>query len=487
MKLERSCGILLHPTMLPTEWGIGDLGPSAYRFIDFLVSAKQSYWQILPLTYPEKGNSPYTPLSSFAGYPNLISIDLLIEEGLISEELANQHKIQLTKFIDYELVTKTKSFLLKESFKNYDYNNNEFNQFEQLSWVTEFATFKTLYDVNNQKDWCSWDITSLDLSDTLAEETYLFNIFQQFIFMKQWGKLKDYAARKGISIIGDLPIYVSYNSSDVYFNRDLFDLDNNKMLHIAGVPPDYFNELGQVWDNPLYRWDRHEETAFSWWIDRIKFQLEMFDSIRLDHFIGFCRFWKIPAETADARDGQWGIGPKDKLFDALHNTLGRINIIAEDLGLINEDVVALQESYSLPGMKVLHFCLDDDRYNPFEVKEETVVYTGTHDNNTTLGWYQNEEYSDYGITRLNSFLTDIRKAECACSQETISKDLIELAYHSKSKLVIIPVQDLLNLDSTYRLNIPGLAKGNWAIRLDKDFFCKIDTANLAKMVKATKR
>lgn len=478
MNISRSSGVLLHPTALPNPYGIGDFGSEAYKFIDFLASLKQAYWQILPLTIPEKGNSPYSPLSSFAGNPLLISLDLLVEDKLLqASEIANLSPF--AERINYAQVKQEKETLLKQAFLQFSTDNQDYRDFCKYHWLEDYSLFITLYEKNDKKAWSEWsnqekNPTTKDKEDSLNkyQREVNYHKFVQFIFYKQWMQLKDYANAKNIEIIGDIPIYVSYNSADVWANKALFQLDANaKALFISGCPPDDFNQDGQIWENPLYDWEKNKKTKYQWWKERIAYNLQLSDIVRLDHFIGFTRYWSIPVELFDAKAGEWKEGPGEDFFQALESSIPKLNILAEDLGLLTLEVTKLKDDFNFPGMLVLHYSLDDEKFNPLSDPFKTFIYTGTHDNNTTKGWW-NDYAHNHNLIKENlyKYLADIREVtEVMINQATIAYDLIEIAYSSNCLVAMVPLQDFLSLGSEYRMNRPGFADGNWDIRIPQDY------------------
>ncbi|NJN15653.1 MAG: 4-alpha-glucanotransferase [Oscillochloris sp.] len=478
MRFYRASGILLHPTSLPGSWGIGDLGPAAYQFVDFLADAGQRYWQILPLGPTGYGDSPYQCFSAFAGNPLLVSIDRLLEVGLLTQNelsaalapvagaVANPDRIDYGAVINYKLPLLRRSYARLQSGAAPEYAT-AFKRFcaEQAGWLDDYALFMALKFAHGGVSWNQWepplrarepaalDQARRDYAQVIAEEQYL-----QFLFFHQWMPLKQYANERRISIIGDAPIFVAYDSVDVWANPDLFFLDEiGNPTVVAGVPPDYFSVTGQLWGNPLYRWDRMAQRGYAWWVARLRQTLTQVDILRLDHFRGFEAYWEVPASEATAIKGQWVPGPGSDLFAKLRETLGELPLIAEDLGLITPEVDALRVQFELPGMRVLHFAFGDDATNiylPHNYEPNTVVYTGTHDNNTTIGWFH-----------------DIAKAECRKVQTYLGRDgsdiaweLMRLALMSVADIAIVPLQDVLRLGADARMNTPGSAQANWAWR-----------------------
>jgi len=482
----RSSGILLHPTSLPGKHGIGDFGTAAYKFVDLLANLKQSLWQVLPLCPVADGYSPYQSPSAFAGNPLLISLALLQDEGyLLLEELGNIPDFSLD-FLNFAEVEIWKTGRLRQAFQNFENNATELqiNNFDhwcisQAFWLDDFATFASMKIISGGLIWSEWPekwrLRESEEIQLFREKHALeisFHKFVQWQFFKQWSSLRKYANQQGIKIIGDLPIFVAYDSTEVWANPELFELDENQQLSaVAGVPPDYFSETGQHWGNPLYRWNEMRKDGYSWWKNRLRFSLEQFDIVRIDHFRGFENYWEIPSSAATAAEGKWKEGPGFAFFEEMKKELGDLPIIAEDLGLITTDVNVLREKCGFPGMKVLQFAFSDENnsYLPHNYKSSnTVVYTGTHDNNTTLGWYR--ELGDMERERLRAYLNKDVKEDSVCY------DLIKLAWSSNADIALAPLQDLLNLGGECRMNLPGTAGGkNWVWR------CRTEPMNDLKL------
>lgn len=482
-KLSRSCGVLLHITSLPSRWGIGDMGENAFKFADFLENSGQNLWQVLPLNPVGPGFSPYQSDSAFAGNPLLISIDSLIKEGLLKKEEAEEELKTFEPYfresrVNFPAVEELKGKLLRRAFDAFKIKiNKEHNGFaekvqegytslqnyrqfqdENKYWLDDYCLYKALKQHYRGLPWNEWEKgaafrgkgTLEKYREALADEIE-YNRFLQYTFYYQWKNLKKYINSKGISVVGDMPLYVSADSCDTWVNRELFELDDEgRPLKVAGVPPDYFSKTGQLWGNPLYNWEKMAERNFSWWKERIRHALKLADYIRLDHFRGFEAYWEIPGEEKTAVNGRWIKGPGKKFFEEIANELGRIPIIAEDLGVITPEVKILKEIFGLPGMKVLQF-LTAERIAGSGETENTVYYTGTHDNDTLMGWYK------------KNILAGCRNQDI--DSETVCRELIEILYRSSSAWVIIPLQDILGLDSEARMNIPGTAEGNWEWRM----------------------
>ncbi|PKO07681.1 MAG: 4-alpha-glucanotransferase [Chloroflexi bacterium HGW-Chloroflexi-3] len=473
MKSNRMSGILLHPSSLPGPDGIGDIGPEAYEWVNFLVQSGCNLWQLLPLGPTGYGDSPYQCFSAFAGNPYLISSTLLIDEGLLLlEDLQNRPDFS-AESVDFGPVIQWKLKLLDRAYDNFkqkqtDELTKKFQQFidQEQEWLLDFALFMAIKEVNGGLSWDHWD-DGLRKRDRKALEKFQAqnktliesHMFKQFLFFTQWTDLKNYANDQGIKIIGDIPIFISFDSSDAWSNPDLFYFDEDlKPTVVAGVPPDYFSATGQLWGNPLYRWNVHKEDRYKWWLKRIIATLKLFDFIRLDHFRGFVNYWEVPAGNKTAEIGRWLPGPGDDFFEVLQNELGVLPIIAEDLGEISKDVYILRDQFNLPGMKICQFAFSNDPDDPFlphNYPVNCVAYTGTHDNDTVLGWYHSapEEEQDFCRRYL------------ARSGENISWDLIRVVWSSVAKITIAPLQDFLGLGTEARMNYPGRASGNWSWRV----------------------
>jgi len=479
---RRSSGILLHPTSLPSPYGIGDLGGGAYSFVDFLNSSDQQVWQILPLGPTGAGNSPYLAYSALAGNPILISLDILYGDGLLTEEdLQTTREIfvhQKKSRVDFDLVNETKYPLLRKAFDTFqgreeDDYTQEFKKFcnSHTHWLEDYSLFMALKQFHNGAPWFEWDqdiakrepeaITRWQLK--LGNEMF-YHKFLQFSFFRQWCNLKNYANERNINIFGDIPIYVAHDSVDVWAHQEIFCLDeeNGAAALMAGVPPDYFSETGQLWGNPVYDWEALKKTNFAWWVKRIKGMLEYVDIMRIDHFRGFEAFWAVPEGEKTALNGEWKKAPGDEFFEILKAELGTLPIVAEDLGVITPEVEALRDKYGFPGMKILHFAFDSDRHNCFLPYNYTnpncVAYTGTHDNDTTVGWFEKRSFGD------RKLVTDYLGGICP---EGIHWSLIRLALASVANMAIFPVQDLLGLGSNSKMNTPGTVEDNWSWRYEE--------------------
>ncbi len=475
---ERVSGILLHPTSLPSPYGIGDLGDGAYEFVDFLEKTGQHLWQTLPLGPTGFGDSPYQSFSAFAGQPLLISPGRLLEDHLLTEEDLEGMPEWDPRKVDYGEVILFKTGLLKKAWAAFAHTPDktlleEYEQFcqEEKDWLEDYAFFMAVKDYHEGRWWLDWEKELIHPDEKtrkrwqkkLADEIGYYN-FIQFIFQKQWLELKAYANERGIEIIGDIPIFVALDSVDVWANKKLFQLDSKGYpTCVAGVPPDYFSATGQLWGNPLYDWDYHKETGYSWWIARIRRQLALTDYLRIDHFRGFEAYWSVPAKEETAINGSWIKGPGKDLFLAMEKAFDQeLPIFAEDLGIITPEVEHLRDSLGFPGMKVLQFGfenMEDKNYIPhFYTTPNCICYTGTHDNDTTMGWYQTQpELVKDRIRRYGN--TD---------GNLVSLDFIRFCMGSIARYAIFPLQDLLVLGSEARMNTPGVAADNWAFRYVKE-------------------
>ncbi|MCC5601396.1 4-alpha-glucanotransferase [Nostoc favosum] len=474
MPFPRSSGILLHPTSFPSRFGVGDLGLEAYRFIDFLKETHQQYWQVLPLGPTGYGNSPYMCYSAMAGNPLLVSPEKLRDEGLLTEEdFANLPGFPVEK-VDFDQVVPIKIGLLKKACENFkvnatDIQKNEFAGFcdSKAYWLDNYALFMALKDAHENASWHTWEPEFVkrqpealaQVEDRLNGEIFYYK-FVQFEFFRQWSDLKNYANMRGIDIIGDIPIYVAHDSADVWAHPDIFCLDEETGVaaQMAGVPPDYFSATGQLWGNPVYNWEELQKQDFKWWVQRFEAMLDYVDIIRIDHFRGFEAYWSVPQGEETAMNGKWVEAPGDAFFEVIRQKLGKLPVLAEDLGVITPEVEALRDKYEFPGMKVLQFAFGSDPGNPFlpfNYPRNAVVYTGTHDNDTTVGWFNSA--NDNEKQNLLLYLGSI-------SPEGIHWDLIRLALSSIANQAIIPLQDVLGLGNEARMNFPSVAEGNWEWR-----------------------
>jgi len=472
--MKRSSGILMHITSLPSPYGIGTFGKEAYEFVDFLVKAGQKYWQILPLGSTSFGDSPYQSFSAFAGNPYFIDLDFLSKEDLLQkkdyETLDFGHNPER---VDYEKIFKSKMKVLKVAYNNaknkYSKNTEIFRENNKL-WLEDYALYMAVKEKFQLKPWKFWD-EDIKLRKESALNTYKrelkeeidYWVFLQYLFYKQYEELKYYANSRGIKIIGDIPIYVAEDSADTWANSNIFLLDENKTpTVVAGCPPDAFSETGQLWGNPIYDWKALEEEDYQWWIERIEASRKIYDVIRIDHFRGFESYWQIPYGEETAINGTWVKGPGIKLFNAIKKALGNVEIIAEDLGFLTEEVVNFRIESGYPGMKVLQFAFDsreESDYLPHNYEKNCVVYTGTHDNYTVNGWFKNTNKPDvdYAVRYLN-----------LNEKEGYNWGFIRGALSSVGSLAIAQIQDYLGLEDEGRMNIPSTLGGNWQWRVKKE-------------------
>lgn len=472
MTLKRSSGILLHPTSLPGPDGIGDLGPEAFHWIDFLNQCGCHLWQILPLGPTGYGDSPYQCFSAFAGNPFLISPLLLLEQQLLQpSDLADRPGFP-DHSVDFGPVINWKITLLDRAFQHFTNEKHpeikkDYEKFclAENDWLQDFATFMAIKETQGGVSWDHWP-EELRLYSPEATQKFAKahraaiekQKFRQFLFFQQWEQVRSYAHEKEIQIIGDIPIFVAYDSADAWSHPELFHLDAKGLpTCVAGVPPDYFSPTGQLWGNPLYRWDAHKAQNYSWWINRVRSVLKVVDIIRLDHFRGFAGYWEIPYGSPTAEKGKWKKGPGKAVFLAIQSEFHALPILAEDLGEITPDVIELRDSFGLPGMKILQFAFQTDQNDPFlphNYHSNCVVYTGTHDNDTTLGWYRSAPEVE----------RDFCRRYFARSGDDISWDLIRAAWSSVAAFSVAPLQDLLSLGTEARMNYPGNPSGNWGWR-----------------------
>ena len=482
MEFERAAGVLLHPTSLPGPYGIGDLGGEAYRFVDFLEQTHQKLWQVLPLTPTGYGDSPYAALSAFAGNPLLISPDVLVGQGLLESGDLENHPAFPAEQVDYGPVIEWKMALLQRSFERFKSARNQGVELELITfqqenahWLEDYALFAACKKAHEGAVWNEWEAgialhrpaSLIEWRERLADEIE-FQKYIQFLFFQQWFKLKTYANSHQVRVVGDIPIFVAYDSAEVWAHPELFYLDSRGIATVvAGVPPDYFSATGQYWGNPLYRWDFMAQSGYTWWVERFRQAFRLTDYLRLDHFRGFAAYWEVPANPEQtAANGRWVSGPGVSFFQAVQAALGQQPIIAEDLGVITPDVTSIREAMGFPGMRVLQFAFGafetdaTDPYLPHNYDRNTVVYTGTHDNDTTVGWF--EGASDHERANVRAYL-NLNEANGPTSP-TLAWLLTRLAYSSVADLAIVPLQDILGLGNDARMNHPGRADGNWRWR-----------------------
>jgi 4-alpha-glucanotransferase len=483
MNFPRSSGVLLHPTSLPGRFGIGDLGPEAFAFADFLSAAGQSLWQMLPLGPTGYGDSPYACYSAFAGNTLFISPETLFADKLITRQELDEVPESTPDRIDFAAVHTYKDSLLRAAFNNFTRGDNpelaehltRFSE-QHAAWLEDYALFRALKDEHGGVAWNNWPMelvscqpAALESARSRLADEIAAHKFYQFLFFRQWFALKNYCAQRGIQLVGDIPIFVAHDSADVWTNPHQFKLnEDGSPTVVAGVPPDYFSTTGQLWGNPLYDWDQMRADGFSWWISRVKAALGMLDIARIDHFRGFAACWEIPGGDKTAERGRWVEAPGRELFTAIRDALGELPIIAEDLGVITPDVESLRDDFNFPGMRILQFAFSSDTKNidlPHNYHRNVVVYTGTHDNDTALGWF--ESVAGEGSTR-DALQIERERNFCLQYLKTtgaeIHWDFIRAALASVANTAIVPLQDLLGLGTTARMNLPNSTEGNWSWR-----------------------
>jgi 4-alpha-glucanotransferase len=498
LSFPRACGILLHPTSLPGPYGVGDMGHEAYRFVDFLAGAGQSLWQVLPLGPTGYGNSPYQCFSAFAGNTLLVSPDLLVEHGLLAPEDLNGAPQLDSARVEYGAAFELKERLLRRAFENYRTARpaavrDNFEEFKTSSaaWLDDYALYRSLKRERDEAAWTSWEPELVRRERSalasararLAEEIEAVK-FKQFLFFDQWARLREYCHGKGIQIVGDIPIFVAHDSADVWAEPLQFRLaDDGRPTVVAGVPPDYFSKTGQLWGNPLYDWERMRADGFRWWVERVRAMLSLVDVIRIDHFRGFAAYWEIPGGDATAERGRWVFAPGRELFAAIKSELGALPVIAEDLGFITPDVIELRDEFGFPGMRILQFAFSTDPTNkdlPHNYVRNTVVYTGTHDNDTAVGWFRSEPAGGASVRSASQIERERRY--CLDYLNTngaeINWDFIRALYASAGDTALVPLQDVLGLGSEARMNTPATMSGNWSWRfregdLDEDIKARL--------------
>lgn len=475
--MARGAGILMHITSLPSKYGIGTIGKSAFEFVDFLKKSGQKYWQILPVGPTGFGDSPYQSLSIYAGNAYLIDLELLCEDGLLTKgECEIMDFGNDPDFVDYEKIYNNRFEILKKAYDRYkERDQKDFDNFKERNnhWLFNYAMYMAIKKHFNMLPWNLWPDKSIKNRDAVSIQNYanmLYNdivcfMFIQFVFYSQWETLKRYANSLGIKIIGDMPIYVGMDSADTWVNPEIFSFDENlNPVNVAGCPPDNFSAKGQLWGNPLYNWNYLKESGYTWWINRVKSASELFDIIRIDHFRGFDSYYAIPYGAEDAVNGEWIIGPGIDLFNSIKEKLGDVDIIAEDLGFLTDSVKTLLKDTNYPGMKILQFAFDSDESNeslPHNYTKNSVVYTGTHDNSTIVGWFNNASEKEKKFASNYAVLN---------GSEGLNWGMIRLAYSSVCDFAIIPFQDFLGLDDHARMNIPATIGQNWKWRARKEYF-----------------
>jgi 4-alpha-glucanotransferase len=498
---DRHAGVLLHPTSLPGPYGIGDLGDELIAFLDWAASAGMRIWQVLPLNPPGFGNSPYGCHSSFAGNPLLISPQRLMQLHLLPKGSVGRVPRFTTDHVDFDHVRRWKTDLLRTAWKHFEENGSrelreDLSRFtlEERRWLEDWALYAALKEKSGGAAWWEWDRAIAQreeqaLADARHElaDSIAFHEFVQWLFCREWKSARDAAHARGIRIMGDVPIYVAGDSADVWSHRDLFQLDDDgRPTFVAGVPPDYFSKTGQRWGNPLYRWDLMRERGYDWWIDRIRTNLQYADIIRLDHFRGFAAYWEIPESEPTAVHGRWMPGPGIALFDALRDALGKLPLVAEDLGFITPEVHELRHAAGIPGMKILQFgfAQNDSPHLPHRYDAETVAYTGTHDNDTARGWFDSAPPAEQQLAAayLGPSL-DHARDEC----DDVAWALIRAVYTSVAQMAIVPAQDILSLGTDARMNRPGDAQHNWSWRLEAGALTSEHAARLRRLAEISGR
>jgi 4-alpha-glucanotransferase len=480
VNMGRQAGVCLHFTSLPGHYGSGDIGAAAMTFIDHLEQMGIGVWQFLPTGPTAYGDSPYQPLSAFAGNALLIDLDSLVRLGLLKDSDLAGLECLPRAYLDYDRAIPARLAMLSQAAEHFRAQRfpslvtayDEFLHRHERDWLNDYAMFRVLKSLHDERAWPQWEKRymrrqSAALRAIVARHgAELERVkFAQFLFDHQWRELKQYAGEKGICLYGDMPIYIALDSADAWTRPEMLQIDRDgRPSQVAGVPPDYFSADGQLWGNPLYDWEYHQHNGYRWWIDRTRHALQQMSLVRIDHFRGFESFWSVPAAASTARFGAWEPGPGDALFDALSQSLGGLPIVAEDLGVITPEVVALRLRHGLPGMRVLQFDVADPEFDPEDIEENCVCYTGTHDNDTTVGWFGSNAHD----TRTAKEALHTRERALTLtggSAQTIHLDMIRLAFSSRAALAIAPMQDYLGLGSGARLNIPGSTRGNWRWRL----------------------
>jgi 4-alpha-glucanotransferase len=480
----RDAGILLHLTSLPSAFGIGDLGPEAKNFVDFLSRCKQRYWQLLPLNpvVQEQHYSPYSSISSMAGNPLLISPEGLAASGLLSNSDLSRYKIVSKDRVEFDQAFEVRQVLLQKAASRFFKSRKLIPAFESFCrreayWLNDFALYQALKEHHENKPWFSWPEefkirSSSALNKFLrdASELRRYVMWQQFVFFDQWSRLKTYATNAGVHLFGDLPFYVSYDSSDVWANRNIFNVDNNGLMSgVAGVPPDYFNSNGQLWGMPTFKWDVLQKQNYDWWIKRLKKNMQMFDLLRLDHFRAFASYWEVPSGETTAIRGKWKEGPGNRFFNSVIAGIGDLKFVAEDLGDIDETVFQLRDKFNLPGMKILQFAfgetMPESGYIPHNYTSNFIAYTGTHDNNTTVGWFA----QDLRAKERQQISTYLGKT---VNEKNIHIELSRLAYASVARTAILPLQDVIGADEKARMNTPASTINNWQWRFRRSSLTK---------------
>lgn len=503
----RESGIILHPTSLPGPYGMGEIGSEARRFVRDLEAMGQHIWQVLPIGPTSYGDSPYQSLSTFAGNTLLISFEQLVKDGLLNPAQLKKFPSFPATRVNYGKVIPARRRILLTVCRTFNQRasarrKKAFEKFreENAYWLNDYSLFIALKDVHRGKPWTTWagdlvhrDPAVLNRARRKYKTAMRYESILQYLFHDQWTRLREYAHEHGVSLIGDIPIFVAHDSADVWANQELFFLDSNgQPIIVAGVPPDYFSATGQLWGNPLYRWNVHRNADYAWWVARMKKMFEMVDYVRIDHFRGFEKYWEVPAYEKTAMNGSWVEGPNGSLFESLIKQLGPLPIIAEDLGVITPEVEALRDQFHFPGMRVLQFAFGNDPkaddYRPENYPQNCVVYTGTHDNDTTVGWFWNN--AGKGSTRSQAEIEAERRVVLDYVQSDGSEihwDMIGLALRSSGNTAVFPMQDLLGLDSSARMNVPGAESGNWQWRMENGMLNASIKKRLLDLTIATRR
>ncbi|OGV47270.1 MAG: 4-alpha-glucanotransferase [Lentisphaerae bacterium GWF2_57_35] len=507
MNFDRASGVLLHPTSLPGAYGIGEIGPEAYAFVEKLKEMGQGLWQILPLGPTSYGDSPYQSLSTFAGNPLWISFDLLLKEKLLTKSQLKSYPVFPSDGVDFGPVIQARFAVLQAVCRSFSRNasaakKKTFAAYcdKNAYWLDDFALFVALKDAHGGIPWTQWEPElGGRQADALkkAAQQYRAEIrnakILQFLFDDQWSQLRQFCHEKGIKMVGDIPIFVAHDSADVWAHPELYYLDDKGFpTVVAGVPPDYFSSTGQLWGNPLYRWDVHRNTGYAWWVARMRKIFEVVDIVRIDHFRGFEQYWEVPAHEKTAIHGHWVDGPKASLFEELNRQLGALPIIAEDLGIITHQVEALRDQFKFPGMRILQFAFGNDdkasTFRPENYPPNCVVYSGTHDNDTTVGWFNSQ--AGQGSTRSQQEIDRERRTileYLRTDGHEIHWDLIELGMRSHANTAVFPMQDIMGLGSNARMNTPGVAGGNWRWRFTWGMLTPAMIERLRYLTRATGR
>ena len=502
MPRSRSAGVCLHLTSLPGPYGIGEIGAAAREFVDKMVQMNLSVWQFLPVGPTAYGDSPYQPLSTFAGNEMLVDIGDLVDRGLLNEEEVRELTTLPHQCVDYGALIPIKSRLLHLAASRFEdradtalkEDCDRFVADNDRAWLHSYALYRILKTQHNERPWPAWEsryvrreAAAIAEIESSADAQIADIKVVQFLFFEQWQRLRSYAHAHGVRLFGDMPIYIALDSADAWAHPEILKIDRDgRPEAVAGVPPDYFSEDGQLWGNPLYDWDRHAADGYSWWVDRLRATAELADLVRIDHFRGFEGYWSVPADSRTAKTGSWEPGPGDALFDAIEAALGDLPIVAEDLGVITPEVDALRERHHIPGMHVLQFDVTNEKIDIGEFEENSVCYTGTHDNDTTAGWFKGSP----GDIRSREEIVAAQHAALRItggSPETIHMDMIRTAFATRSNIAMAPMQDYLGLGSEARINVPGTSSNNWRWRLLDSQLTDAVCDNIAAMAAAAGR